>query len=101
MGDAERLDPDLGELVKMASTLSPARRSELVDFAAFLAAREAREQPAAEMAEEDRAWMEADLSNLAAWEPFDWGPDGPPAGQPVKWDAARGAFVIEGASNDR
>lgn len=101
MGKAERVTPELGELMRVAANLSPARRSELVDFAAFLAARDAREQPEAGMTDEDRDWMDADLSNLAAWEPFDWGPEGPPKGLPVTWDASRGAFVIEGAPDAR
>lgn len=63
MGEAERANPDLGELMRMASNLSPERRAELVDFAAFLAARESRQDEASTEAE--RAWLDAVAADTA------------------------------------
>lgn len=85
------------DLRRMLEELPDAELAEVIDL---IEERKRRRGPE-EMDEETRAWMEADLSNLAAWEPFDWGPDGPPKGQPVTWDEARGAFVIEAAADAR
>ncbi len=41
-------------------------------------------EDASGMTAEDRAWLESDLPDLAAYEPYDWGENGPPAGKPVR-----------------
>lgn len=51
-------------------------------------------EDASGMTAEDRAWLESDLSNLAAYEPYDWGENGPPAGKPVLYEPGRGPVVI-------
>ncbi|AOQ22687.1 hypothetical protein MTAT_26910 [Moorella thermoacetica] len=33
---------------------------------------------------EDQAWLEAELSELP---PYEWGPEGPPKGKPVRYEA--------------
>jgi len=43
---------------------------------------------------QDRAWLEADLSRLGDFEPFQWGPGGPPQGRPVRFVPGQG-LVIE------
>lgn len=42
---------------------------------------------------EDRAWMDADLSHLGDFEPYEWGPSGPPEGRPIEYVPGRG-FVV-------
>lgn len=44
--------------------------------------------------EEAAAWLNADLSRLGDFEPYDWGPDGPPEGDPIFWDEASGQFMV-------
>jgi DNA-binding XRE family transcriptional regulator len=51
--------------------------------------------PPEPMTPEDRAWLETDLSRLSDFEPYDWGPEGPPAGQPIRYVPGLGA-VIDG-----
>lgn len=47
--------------------------------------------------EEDRAWLEADLGGELP--PYDWGPDGPPKGKPVRY--VPGVVpVVEGGRRD-
>ncbi|MBC7341174.1 MAG: hypothetical protein H5U02_01760 [Clostridia bacterium] len=41
---------------------------------------------------EDRSWLEADLGELP---PYDWGPEGPPKGKPVRYQPGVG-LVVEG-----
>lgn len=42
---------------------------------------------------EDRNWLESDLSRLGEFEPFDWGPQGPPQGQRVGYEPGLGPVV--------
>lgn len=42
---------------------------------------------------EDRSWLESDLSRLGEFEPFDWGPQGPPQGQRVRYEPGVGPVV--------
>lgn len=42
---------------------------------------------------EDLSWLEADLAHLP---PYDWGPEGPPAGRPVRYLPGVGLIVEEG-----
>ncbi len=44
---------------------------------------------------EDREWLDADLSRLGEIEPYEWGPEGPPAGLPIRYEPGVG-FVVEG-----
>lgn len=46
-----------------------------------------------EMDAETRAWMEADLA--PPLEPYEWGPEGPPKGNPVRYVAGQGWMVYE------
>ncbi len=46
---------------------------------------------------EDRAWLESDLSRLGEFEPFDWGPQGPPQGQRVSYEPGVGPVVEDSA----
>lgn len=41
---------------------------------------------------EGEAWLEADLGEVP---PYDWGPGGPPAGKPVRYEPGVG-LVVEG-----
>ncbi|MBE3588158.1 MAG: hypothetical protein IMW93_06325 [Thermoanaerobacteraceae bacterium] len=41
---------------------------------------------------EDQAWLEADLGELP---PYDWGPEGPPEGKPVRYKPGVG-LIVEG-----
>lgn len=48
------------------------------------------------MREEDRAWLDADLSNMGDVEPYDWGPDGPPKTKPIDYVPGVGLVVRGG-----
>ena len=49
--------------------------------------------PVPQMDAETRAWMEADLA--PPLEPYEWGPEGPPKGNPVRYVAGQGWMVYE------
>ena len=34
------------------------------------------------------------MSRLGDFEPYDWGPDGPPEGDLIFWDEASGQFMV-------
>ncbi len=51
------------------------------------------------LGEEDRLWLESDLSNLGEVEPYDWKGESPNSGKPVRHVPGVGA-VIEGESED-
>ena len=95
-----RLEPALYEAVRAAAQ---AAGLSVQSFAreALRAAVEtagAASQPApdrrAEPTDEDRAWLEADLSRLGEFEPYEWGPSGPPQGRVVRFVPGQG-LVIE------
>jgi len=52
-----------------------------------------------DMTPEDVAWLESDLSDLGDLEPYDWGPGGPPAGNPVRYVPGIGLVVEELGDN--
>jgi hypothetical protein len=47
-----------------------------------------------EMTQEDLDWLNADLSRLGEYEPYDWGSQGPPDAKPVQFDDRQG-WVVE------
>ena len=47
-----------------------------------------------EMTQQDLDWLNADLSRLGEYEPYDWGEQGPPDAKPVKYDDKQG-WVLE------
>lgn len=51
------------------------------------------------MTAEDRAWLDADLSDLSSYGPFDWGEAGPPRGKPVKYVPGVGLVILEEEGN--
>ena len=59
------------------------------DLGAFLDASRAAGQGTAA----DRAWLETDLSDLGSFDPYDWGPQGPPDGPPVRYVPGEGLMV--------
>ena len=83
------------DLHRLADELPPDLAGEIVDIANVLRARRlARSKDLdAGVTEEDRAWMDADLSRMSEEEPYDWAGTDPLEGQPVYWDAQRGAFM--------
>lgn len=60
----------------------------------------ATEDEAEGMTPEDRAWLDADLSRLSEHEPYDWGPEGPPRGKPIRYVAGMGLVIIEDSDNE-
>lgn len=46
-------------------------------------------------AEEDIAWLEADLSNLGEYEPYEWQPGELEQGLPVEIDLQKGIVIVE------
>ncbi|MNS11023.1 hypothetical protein D3C72_425540 [compost metagenome] len=87
------------QLKKLIDELPEAIAGEVLDFAEFLSAKQARlaagSAPAPEPDDEDKAWLDADLSRLGDLEPYDWGEDAPLDGEPVRWDSQTGAFLVE------
>lgn len=53
------------------------------------------EHPARRSDAETRGWMDSDLSGLGRFEPYDWGPEGPPETSAVRYRRGVGP-VIEG-----
>jgi hypothetical protein len=48
------------------------------------------------MSQEDKSWLESDLSNLFELEPYDWGEVDPQTtGKPIRYEQGVG-FIIEG-----
>jgi hypothetical protein len=45
--------------------------------------------------DEDHDWLESDLSQLSAYEPYDWGETDPAAGLPIVY-LRQGGFIVEG-----
>ncbi len=88
-----RLDPELFARVEAAA------RAEGKSVQAFAseALAKAVDDLAPMPSDEDRAWLDADMGELPA---YDWGPDGPPAGRPVRYAPGRG-LIIEGGRPER
>lgn len=59
------------------------------DLSAFIAASRVRGRKDAV----EQAWLESDLSELGSYEAYDWGPNGPPQGAPVRYVAGEGLIV--------
>jgi hypothetical protein len=50
-----------------------------------------------EMELEDQAWMDADLSRLGEFEPYDWGDVDPKElGKPICYESGKGFVVVGG-----
>ncbi|MDI6604552.1 MAG: hypothetical protein QME35_05380 [Thermoanaerobacteraceae bacterium] len=76
--------------IEMIKKLPKDKLAEVIDFIEFINQKNRRER------EEDKAWLD---SNLKDWPDFDWGPDGPPNGRPVKYVKGIG-LIIEGGRPD-
>ncbi len=48
-----------------------------------------------QLLEEDKNWLEADLSNLGSYEPYDWQPGEIDEGLPVKHLPGKGIVIVE------
>lgn len=90
MGEAERVTPE--GLAELARTLGPGDLAEAADFIGYLKAKRERLATPPEPDAESRAWLDAPLA--PPLEPFDWGPEGEPEGEPVRWDPEQGAYVV-------
>lgn len=86
------------QLKKLIDELPEAIAGELLDFAEFLRQIQARagalDDLSGRSTDEDRAWLDADLSRSGELEPYDWGGADPLAGESVTWDAESGAIVV-------
>lgn len=89
-------------LLELAASLPEEVAAEVLDFAEFVRSRRSVGHRAngAGLNEEDKAWLDADLSRMGELEPYDWGPEGPPEGKPIEWDDGRQAFVIVGGRDE-
>lgn len=65
--------------------------AEIIDFIEYLDQKNQKE-----MKKEDQEWLNADLVELPE---YDWGPEGPPKGRPVKYIEGVG-LIIEGGRPD-
>lgn len=97
MKNAERL-ADL--LPSLLAVLTDEEAGEILSFAEFIAAKHNRRHRPPALDPESQAWMDADLSRMSEIEPYDWGPDGPPKGKPIVWNAESGRFVIVGGRDE-
>lgn len=77
-------------LKQLADEVPDGMAGEILDFAERLRAKQASEG----MTEEDRAWLDADLSRMGELEPYDWAGTDPLAGDPVRWDPLTGTIVV-------
>ena len=48
-----------------------------------------------QLVEEDKNWLEADLSNLGSYEPYEWQPGELKEGLPVKHLPGKGIVIVE------
>lgn len=48
----------------------------------------------AQEGDESVIWLNSDLSRLGEHEPYDWGPEGEPEGEPIYWDEESGQFMV-------
>lgn len=48
-----------------------------------------------QLVEEDKNWLEADLSNLGSYEPYEWQPGELNEGLPVKHLPGKGIVIVE------
>ncbi|MEG6569128.1 hypothetical protein [Thermoanaerobacterium thermosaccharolyticum] len=74
------------KLIKIAETLPDEKIKEIINsIEEYL-----KNKNVKEMIEEDREWLN---SNLTDFPEFDWGPEGPPKGKPVKYIECVGIVV--------
>lgn len=90
-----RLEPALFEKVQAAAR----QRGRSVQAYASEALRRAVEserhlEPPTPHEGPDAQWVGQDLSGMADMEPFDWGPDGPPDGDPVAFEPGVGFVTV-------
>jgi hypothetical protein len=79
------------ELWKMIDELPDGELPSVADFLGYLQAK--REKMTAPVPDaESRTWLDAPFA--PALEPFDWGPEGEPDGEPVYWDPKHGTYVV-------
>lgn len=88
------------ELHRRIDALTEGDLSSVADFVGYLEAKREREAVQLEPTEEDRDWLDADLSRLGEFEPYEWGEEGPPKGKPVIWDPESGSFIVEGGKSE-
>jgi hypothetical protein len=84
-------------LRQLADELPADLAGEIVCIAEALRARRAASEGGAGptgMTDEDRAWLNADLSRMGEEEPYDWGGADPLACDPVYWDAEAGTLMV-------
>ncbi|MDB5101501.1 MAG: hypothetical protein JWM80_5922 [Cyanobacteria bacterium RYN_339] len=89
---------DKDRLKRLIDELPDAAAGELLDFAEFLRAKQARAGMSGDQTngpgDEDCAWLDADLSRMGEAEPYEWGDADPLAGETVSWDARAGAVIV-------
>lgn len=82
------------KIINILKQLPDNKVKEVADFAEFL--KDKDDNSTEGMTEEDKIWLETAYEN---WPEFDWGPEGPPKGRPVKYIEGKG-IVIEGGRPD-
>jgi hypothetical protein len=96
--EPEVIVTDKDRLKRLIDAMPDAAAGELLDFAEFLSAKQAKAGIPAGLpldpTDEDRVWLDTDLSLMAEVEPYDWGDADPLAGERVSWDAQAGAVVV-------
>lgn len=79
------------KLIKIAETLPDEKVRKTIRFMKRLKNKSVRE-----MLKEDKTWLNSSLTDFPE---FDWGPEGPPKGRPVKYIEGVG-IIVEGGRPD-
>lgn len=85
------------EILNKLHHLPEANVREVLDFVEFLAWRSnhSSTNQQEELEEQDREWLDSDLSNLGSYEPYDWQPGELEIGKPVRYVPGVGLVIEE------
>jgi hypothetical protein len=94
------MNSDKIRLIQAIDRLPDSLIKPVVDFVEFLLWREQAASEDTALAEnspnaEDSAWLNADLSNLGAYEPYEWAEGELEEGNPVKYIPGKGLVIEE------
>ncbi|MFH7244295.1 MAG: hypothetical protein ACHWZW_15770 [Spirulina sp.] len=94
------MNPEKARLIQAVDRFPDSLIKPVVDFVEFLLWREkAASEDTASVEnipnEEDSAWLNADLSNLGAYEPYEWAEGELEEGKPVKYIPGKGLVIEE------
>lgn len=85
------------EILNKLHHLPEANVREVLDFVEFLAWRSnySSTKQQEKLEEQDKVWLDSDLSNLGSYEPYDWQPGELEAGKPICYVSKVGLLIEE------